>query len=204
MQVRYYEPGDRAAVRSIAADTADAGGPVENIFPDRELFMDLMTRYYTDFEPGSAWVAVVDDHVVGYLTGCLHPSRFATLMALRIVPAGFPRVICSAKLLIFMFRNFPTWSRSLFHRGPPWPKPVAHLHINVLDGHRGAHAGAELLAAFFEQARAAGMKSVRVSTREDNLRACRFFERHGFVAVDRRPVFRAAAVVYARIYAKCF
>ena len=202
MQVRRYQQIDRAAVRTIAADSADAGRPVEHIFPDRELFIDLITRYYTDFEPGSAWVAVVGDRVVGYLTGCLHPSHRARVMALRIAPAAIPRVMCSARVLCYVFRNLPTWTRSLFRRGPDWPKPVAHLHINVLDGHRGANAGGELMAAFLEQARTAGMKSIRVSTRADNLKACRFFDKHGFVAVDKKPLFRSATVACARIYAK--
>src|SRR3989442_159990 len=48
MQVRLYEPRDRAAVREICCDTADSGEPVETFFPDREGFADVLTRYYTD------------------------------------------------------------------------------------------------------------------------------------------------------------
>ena len=72
--VRPYEPRDRAAVRQIAWDTADNGEPV-SFFSDREVFADILTRYYTDFEPQSLWVVDHAGQAVGYLSGCLDDRR---------------------------------------------------------------------------------------------------------------------------------
>ncbi len=89
VHVRPYEARDRAAVRQICADTADAGQPVESFFPDREVFADLLTNYYTQFEPQSTFIADNDGEVVGYLTGCLDTKRFLSTMKWRIVPVSF-------------------------------------------------------------------------------------------------------------------
>ena len=61
--IRPYRPEDRDRLRKIALDTADLGfRPDENIpFPDE--IADILTRYYTDYEPESAWVA--DSRPVG-------------------------------------------------------------------------------------------------------------------------------------------
>ena len=73
--IRVYRPDDRDAVRTVACDTADRGEPVEGFFRDREVFADLLTRYYTDWEPQSLWVAEAEGRVIGYLTGCLDTRR---------------------------------------------------------------------------------------------------------------------------------
>ena len=67
LRIRPYEPRDRAAVRQICCDTADAGQPVERFFPDREVIADLLTNYYTQFEPQSAFVADNGSGAVGDL-----------------------------------------------------------------------------------------------------------------------------------------
>jgi hypothetical protein len=48
--IRPSEQRDREAVREICCDTADGGERVESFFPDREVFADLLTLYYTDYE----------------------------------------------------------------------------------------------------------------------------------------------------------
>ena len=91
LTIRPYRQADRHAVRAIVCDTAERGGPVERFFHDREVFADLLTRYYTDWEPGSLWVAERDAWVVGYLTGCLDTRRYHRVMAWRIIPMAVLR-----------------------------------------------------------------------------------------------------------------
>ena len=93
MRIRPFDPRDRAAVRALACDTADRGEPIGRLFPDRELLADLLTCYYTDEEPDALWVAEDDREVVGYLTGCLRTTRYARLMAQRIVPGSLARAL---------------------------------------------------------------------------------------------------------------
>src|SRR6185295_10181363 len=89
--IRSFRAADRPAVRALACDTAERGEPVERFYPDRDVFADLLTRYYTDWEPASLWVAEQDGEVVGYLTGCLDTRRYRRVMAWRVVPAAILR-----------------------------------------------------------------------------------------------------------------
>ena len=54
--IRPYEARDRAAVRRISYETADGGRAGRSIHSDGEFIADLLTRYYTDFEPESTLV----------------------------------------------------------------------------------------------------------------------------------------------------
>src|SRR5262245_4028051 len=51
------------------------GEPIAWLWRDRESFADLITRYYTDREPESIFVAERDGDVLGYLTGCVDSAR---------------------------------------------------------------------------------------------------------------------------------
>ena len=62
--IRKFEDKDRAAVRKICCDTADRGEPIERFFPDREVAADLLTGYYTDYEPSSTFVGEFQAQVV--------------------------------------------------------------------------------------------------------------------------------------------
>src|SRR5512135_4682 len=73
--IRKYRPEDREAVREISWNTADQGRTVDLYFHDHEAVADVLTRYYTDWEPDALWVAECDGRVVGYLTGCLNTRR---------------------------------------------------------------------------------------------------------------------------------
>ena len=84
--IRKYRPGDREAVREICRRTAFRNIGADAVFEDGELFADYWCRYYTDYEPESAWVAELDGEVVGYLVGCLDTKRYVRTMARSIVP----------------------------------------------------------------------------------------------------------------------
>jgi hypothetical protein len=71
--VRPYDPQDREAVRRICCDTGFFGQPIDPLFLDRDLFADLMTGPYLDYEPEWAWVAESCGAVVGYLLASVHP-----------------------------------------------------------------------------------------------------------------------------------
>ena len=192
--VRPYVLGDRVSVRAIACETADRGGPVERFFPDRDVFADLVTRYYTDDEPQSTWVAESDGQLVGYVTGCLDTRRYWRRMAWRIVPRA---VATAAVRGVFGARQ--TWRllggglRACLCGG--WRKCLvptayaAHLHVNVRRDFRGQAVGRRLVERFFDSARAAGVRGIHLGVRENNRSACRFFERLGFALLSRHPAF---------------
>ena len=192
--IRSYEPRDRAAVRRICCETADAGKPVEGFFRDRELIADLVTRYYTDFEPQHSWVAVCDGQVVGYLNGSMDGRRALRVTLWRIAPAG---VIGALRRGTFCHRE--TWRllwaclRTWWARGSRCDGAYAigdapHLHVNLMPEARGAQVGTRLVDRFLEQVNALGGRTVEASVRGDNVAARRFFERFGFTEVARQKL----------------
>ena len=196
--IRTYRPDDRDVVRMIACDTADRGEPVESFFRDRETFADLLTRYYTDWEPQSLWVAEVEGRVIGYLTGCLNTHRYWTVMQRRIIPRAVWGAVCRGAL-----RSYQTWrvlragvqtlAVGRMRREASSVAHPAHLHLNVAKAFRSQRVGRQLLERFLAQARAAGSPGVHAAVREDNDAGKRFFERMGFTVLGRYPVVRPDA-----------
>ncbi len=191
--IRPYEARDRAAVRAICCDTADRGKPVESFFSDRELIADLVTRYYTDFEPETCWVADAGGTVAGYLTGALDTSRQERILHRRIVPRALLRAFARGALFrAETWRMFVALLRSregYASRGPVAVEYPAHLHIDVLDGYRGQRVGQRLMDAFLGRLRERGVGGVHATVRGDNPKACTFFERMGFGVVGGYGIF---------------
>lgn len=189
--IRPYSPADREAVRRICCDTGFSGDPVDPLFEDREAFADFLTRYYTDWEPESAFVAEADGEPAGYLLGCLRPRLHAFATA-AIVARVAPKVLwrlCSGRYNR-QSRAFLKWL--VFRAGretPPAPKGAGHFHFNLLPAHRNAGAGLMLFRAFVERARRAGAKRVygQIQT-GGGRRPIKVFERYGFRETGRREV----------------
>jgi ribosomal protein S18 acetylase RimI-like enzyme len=218
VKIRPFEPRDRSSVREICCDTADSGNPVERFFPDREVFADLLTSYYTDIEPEATWVAVgrvpprgedvpggaasgdaaytgTEDKVVGYLTGCLDTRRFLRAMAWRIAPRAFLKglergAVWHPLTLRLLSANLGNWLRGGFRRAVPLRDYPAHLHINLRRGFRGQQVGQQLMERFFEQARQARLSGIHAGVSADNAAGRRFFEGFGFVEIGRESRFR--------------
>lgn len=210
-EIRPYEPRDRAAVRQICSDTADAGQPIERFFPDREVFADLLTNYYTEFEPQSVFVAESGREVVGYVTGSVDTKRFLRTMMWRIAPVVLVKALARGTLwhpqAVRLFRaNVGMWLKTGYRSGPTLDQYPAHLHVNVREGFRGQRLGQRLVEAFCERARAAGARGVHAGVSAENFRGCHFFEELGFVKLHREPRFRktdgSGCILYTIVYGK--
>ena len=213
LQIRPYAPRDRGAVRKICADTADAGLAIERFFPDREVFADLLTNYYTEFEPQSVFVADNGSEVVGYVTGCLDTKRFLRVMTWCIVPVAIVKALFRGTLwhaqTVRLFRvNFGLWLKNGYRRGPKLDGYPAHLHVNVREGFRGQRIGPRLVESFCDRARAAGVRGVHAGVSAENPRGCHFFEGLGFAELHREPRFRkldgSGGIVFTILYGKKF
>jgi len=209
--VRKFNKADREAVRSICCDTADLGSPLEGFYSDRKVVADLVTSYYTDYQSDATWVAVKDDRVIGYLTGCLDTSSFIKVMFFRIMP----RVLIESIFRGCFFQS-GSWRmvsiglRSLFMGGfsrkIPYRIYSAHLHIDIIRSCRGIGIGKLLMDNFLQQATAEGVPGIHLSVRDDNLSARGFFESFGFKEFARYriaiPVGKSFKIGYSVIYAK--
>jgi len=206
--IRKYQPQDREAVREISWNTADRGRTVDLYFHDHEAVADVLTRYYTDYEPNALWVAEAEGVVVGYLTGCLDTRRCNRTTLWRVGP----RAVAGAVGRGALWRG-ETWRllaalvRTLLLGGTPkvdldtYP---AHLHINLRQGFRGRGLGRQLIERFRRQVQEQGLRGIHLVAWGENQDGRRFFETMGFRLLREQPLVlpegrgyrRTSTVVY--------
>ena len=191
--IRPYERRDRVSVRAIACETADRGHPAQDYLEEHEVLADFLTRYYTDYEPQTIWVAESQGAVIGYLTGCLDSRRYRRIMGWRVVPQVGMKAIAhgvlgSRQTVRLLQAAITTWRAGGFRRQVPLKRYPAHFHINIRESFRGRAVGPQLLARFIEHVQSAGLGGLHAAVREDNRLACRFFERMGFTVLSRHAV----------------
>ncbi len=189
--VRPYRLEDRAAIRKICADTGFLGKPIDPVFEDRELFCDYLTSYYTDVEPQSIFVCVLDGEVKGYIMGCRFPRRKARYearmipwLALRGAWRYFTRPYNTAS------RRYVKWILTQArHQIPFTPPDMPHLHFNILAEARSVPTLRDLVETSLAYLYAHGEKQVygQVVSFESR-RGNRMFARYGFKVVDQREV----------------
>jgi len=191
MEIRPYEPRDRAAVREICRATAYDGDGTALLDP--RLFTDLMTRAWTDFDAGPLWVIEREGIVEGYLAGCFDLRRFTRIQAWRVVPPAVLRALAGGLLfrpalwrLLAGLPRFLAASRG----GPNLDNYPSELHIDLLPSVQGRELGTQLVEIFLKEASLRRVPGVHAIVYEENERARHFFEHLGFHSLGRRPAFR--------------
>ncbi len=206
--IRPYEGTDREPVLRIAADTAAFGEPVEAFLDDRRLFWDAFYRYYVDFEPEHAWVAVVERDVVGFLAGCTDMARRDGRMATRVVPPVLWGLLRGRYLV-----GRRTWRHALDELGAAARREFptvdlrrypAHLHINLDARWRGLGAGRRLIEAYLAQLLDLGVSGVHLRTTSLNTAAVALYTRIGFRLLDARPTRLWAHVTERPVQNLCY
>ena len=196
--IRLYEPRDRAAVREVCRVTAYGGDESKLIEPG--LFVDLMTRAWTDFAAGPLWVAEREGRVVGFLAGGLDARRFRRVQAWRVVPAAVLRSLDAGLLarwelwrLVADLPGFLLDGRRAASEPPAEAVYPGHLHVNLLAEARGRSVGRRLVEGFLAEARRQALPGVHAVVYESNPGGRRFFERLGFRPLRREPAFKPPA-----------
>ncbi len=160
--VRKYTPLDREAVRKICCDTGLLGDPIDPFMPDRKLWADASSKYYTDKEPESLFVAESRGKIIGYLFGCVDSRKeiaHRTWLAPRIF-IGVLKNILKAKHLAEI-RRLLKWSLTKYKiEMPGFPLHYAHLHINLVRGKRAKGVGSDLMNAYFDYLKGKGVEGV--------------------------------------------
>jgi hypothetical protein len=193
--IRPYQPRDRGAVRAISLSTAMMGEPASRFLDGDVVLADLLTRYFTDFEPESSFVAEANGQVVGYLIGTLDTARVDRTMLFRILWPAFFKAIFSGFFLKKknwqVIRQFIPFVISGKFRTPDFDQQYpATLHINILDGYRSNAIGSRLMTTYLRFLSEKGIKGVRMATMSKP--AGLFFAAHGFRLLfeGERPYFR--------------
>jgi GNAT superfamily N-acetyltransferase len=186
--IRRYAQRDRDFVREISWETAFMGKPASIFFEDKELLADFLTLYFTDYEPGSCFVAEINGKVIGYLIGTKDTAilkkvfdfKISWRLFLSIFTKGVP---FKKKNIIFFWHCGMSFFKGEF-RLPDFSRNYpATLHINLDEGLRGLGIGSRLMNTYLEYLTQEKIPGVYLATISEGSRP--FFFKQGFHLVYR-------------------
>ncbi|MEA2016198.1 MAG: GNAT family N-acetyltransferase [Actinomycetota bacterium] len=182
--IRAYKRSDREFVRKIACDTAFMGEPAENFFKGRKFLSDFLTRYHTDFEPESIFVAERDGKIAGYLSGAKSEKKMISKFIITVLPGAFFKILFKGyafkkKNFLFTLFNIRSFLKGEFY-APSFIKKEypAILHINIDKNYRGLGIGGRLIGAYLNYLKKEKIKGVHIKTPSE--KSFKFFEKLGF------------------------
>jgi ribosomal protein S18 acetylase RimI-like enzyme len=188
-EIRKFQAADRARVRELCCETGFLGNPIDPVFEDRELFADYLTAYYTDWEPESAFVLLLNGEICGYLLGSRRPFRqqcYAFYQNVSLFLRGARRY----SRYNAASRKFVQWVLSTAWREvPAAPRRTAHFHINLLPEARHLSTTRALADSYLKYLHEHGEKRVygQMVVFEDR-RGTKMFERYGFKVLNRAEI----------------
>ncbi|MEO7317493.1 MAG: GNAT family acetyltransferase [Chthoniobacteraceae bacterium] len=184
--IRKFQRTDRARVRELCCETGFLGKPIDPVFEDRELFADYLCAYYTDWEPESAFVLLVNGEIRGYLLGSRHPLRQQIYNLYNNV-ALFLRGIFRYPRYHAASKKFVHWIlRQAWREVPAAPRRTAHFHINLLADARSVANSRALVDSYLKYLYENGERRVfgQMVVFEDR-RGVKMFERYGFKVLNK-------------------
>ena len=187
--IRKFQPADRARVRELCCETGFLGKPIDPVFEDRELFSDYLSAYYTDWEPESAFVLLVNGEIRGYLLGSRRPTR-QQIYNLCNNAALFLRGIFRYPRYNAASKKFVHWIlRQAWREVPASPRRTAHFHINLLADARSVASTRALMDSYLRYLHEKGEKRVfgQMVVFEDR-RGTKMFERYGFKVLNKMEI----------------
>ena len=187
--IRKFQPADRARVRELCCETGFLGKPIDPVFEDRELFADYLTAYYTDWEPESAFVLLVNGDIRGYLLGSRRPLRQQIYNLYNNV-ALFLRGIFRYPRYHAASKKFVHWIlRQAWREVPASPRRTAHFHINLLADARSVANTRALMDSYLRYLHEKGERRVfgQMVVFEDR-RGTKMFERYGFKVLNKMEI----------------
>jgi hypothetical protein len=188
-EIRKFQAADRARVRELCCETGFLGNPIDPVFEDRELFADYLSAYYTDWEPESAFVLLVNGEIRGYLLGSRHPFR-QQLYNLYNNVALFLRGVIRYPRYSAASKKFVHWVlRQAWREVPASPRRTAHFHVNLLAGARSVAQTRALMDSYLKYLSENGEKRVfgQMVVFEDR-RGTKMFERYGFRVLNKAEI----------------
>ena len=188
-EIRKFQPADRARVRELCCETGFLGNPIDPVFEDRELFADYLSAYYTDWEPESAFVLLVNGEIRGYLLGSRYPFR-QQLYNLYNNVALFLRGVVRYPRYNAASKKFVHWIlRQAWREVPASPRRTAHFHVNLLADARSVAQTRALMDSYLRYLSENGEKRVfgQMVVFEDR-RGTRMFERYGFKVLNKAEI----------------
>lgn len=154
IKIRNYQIEDRDAIREISLESVFWGENRAYIFDD-EILADLLTIYFTDYEPLSCFVAVKVNQVIGYIMGAQDIRKMRRLMKYKIVPRLIYKALSHRQLLrrnnLILIKNIiSSYTKGEFISPDFSKKYPATLHINIRAGYRRQNLGSLLVDYFLD------------------------------------------------------
>jgi GNAT superfamily N-acetyltransferase len=180
--IRKFNVHDRLDVRRISCETAFLENAGRSLF-DSEILADSLTLYFTDYEPGSCFVAVDNDRVVGYLTGASDIAMMNRIIMRRIAPGLIFKALRKGIFLrennnIFLLNLLMSYIKGEFFMPDFSKKFPAILHINIDKNHERQGVGSRLIGQYLNFLRTKGVFGVHLCTISE--RGKTFFMKQGF------------------------
>lgn len=190
-----YSAEFRDTVRHCVYETGYGGDSAEIYFEDRDLFADFLTLYYTDYEPESAFIPLVDGEPAGYLLGCLDTARSEEITKRKVYP------LIMKKLLSGKYNVGPGVIKNIARaleaglRGENNSAPLdvypAHLHIDLFHDYRRLGLGRLLIETYIDHLRGKGIPGVHLGTSSFHTLALPFYEKLGFQRYSATRITRS-------------
>lgn len=181
--IRKFKSEDRRAVRRISCETAFLGELSGVFFDDNEILSDILTLYFTDFEPDSCFVAVDAKRVIGYIIGSKNAKKMNNVFIKKILPQLINRSLRKGLFLRpnnlrFFLRIAASFLKGEFF-APDFSKSYpATLHINIDKDYRGEKLGEQLIARYLVFLGSESVSGVHFGTMSEG--AKKFFLKVGF------------------------
>lgn len=200
---RFSERHRWVGIRTLCCRTGDNGAPIGN--EQWEFFARVWIEPYEKFLPQWTYIALHEDSLVGYLTGCPDTRKLARARAWRIT---LPLL---AQITLGRYRHLPAaqrfWRREIglsksverrfshrLRRSIESDHP-AHLHMNVDENHRRKGVGRNLIDHYLRDLRSAGVSGVHLFCGPDPVA---FYRSLGFEILETAQVGGAAVFALGR------
>ncbi len=181
--IRKFSKRDRKYVRRIACETAFWGSSRHDFFEDDEILADLLTRYYTDYEPDYCFVATYNGSVIGYLVGAKNLSVMNRVFYFLIIPRLFLKSVIRGlffkkNTIKFLYHCMISFFKGEFSAPDFSLKYSATLHINIDRDFHGFGIGRKLIDKYLDFLKEEKVKGVHFGTTSEGAKA--FFAKMGF------------------------
>lgn len=195
VKIRKFEAKDRAVVRQIVYDTAFMGESAGLFFQGQEVISDAFSLYFTDYEPGSCFVAEINHQIAGYLIGAKNKIAAEAVFNGQIALPLFLKALTSGiflriKNLKFIFSCLIDLLKNGI-KTPDFNQAYpATFHLNIKYDFRGQAIGAKLISAYLDYLKIEKIPGVHLATM--SLGAANFFLSQGFGQLyqGKRSYFR--------------
>lgn len=154
VKIRGYQKEDRNAIREISIESSIFGEYRNAVFDD-EVLADLLTAYFTDYEPVSCFVAEKKEYVMGYILGTKDVRKMRNVLKRKVIPGVVKDLSGKGQLfrkgnLIFIKNIVFSYFKGEFVAPDFSPEYPATLHINIASQSRGQNVGSLLVNHYLD------------------------------------------------------